>query len=149
VPDFAVPADVEARRAVDEDTVRDSLTVSDEAFGDAASSERVAWSLQEVRRGLVDDTVGRVVSYVDEQPAGTGGWTLAGAVCRLWGGATRSALRGRGAYRAALATRLEIARAAGATLGLTHGVVDTSSPILTRLGFVRYGETRVLILDAP
>ena len=149
VPDFAVPEDVEARRAVDEETVRDSLTVSDEAFGDAASSERVAWSLREVQRGLEDDTVGRVVSYVDGQPAGTGGWTLAGPVCRLWGGATRSALRGRGAYRAALATRLEIARAAGATLGLTHGVVDTSSPILARLGFVRYGETRVLILDAP
>ncbi len=149
VPDFAVPEDVEARRAVDEETVRDSLTVSDEAFGDAASSERVAWSLREVQRGLEDDTVGRVVSYVDGQPAGTGGWTLAGPVCRLWGGATRSALRGRGAYRAALTTRLEIARAAGATLGLTHGVVDTSSPILARLGFVRYGETRVLILDAP
>jgi hypothetical protein len=149
VPDFAVPQDVEARRAVDEQTVRDSLTVSDEAFGDAASSERVAWSLREVQRGLVDDTVGRVVSYVDGQPAGTGGWTLAGPVCRLWGGATRRALRGRGAYRAALAGRLEIARSAGATLGLTHGVVDTSSPILTRLGFVRYGETRVLVLDAP
>jgi len=149
VPDFAVPPDVEGRRAVDEETVRDSLTVSDEAFGDAASPERVAWSLREVQRGLVDDTVGRVVSYVDGQPAGTGGWTLAGPVCRLWGGATRSDLRGRGAYRAALATRLEIARSAGATLGLTHGVVDTSSPILTRLGFVRYGETRVLILNAP
>jgi hypothetical protein len=148
-PDVAVPPGVEARRAVDEETVRDSLTVSDEAFGDAASSERVAWSLREVQRGLVDDSVGRVVSYVDGQPAGTGGWTLAGPVCRLWGGATRRALRGRGAYRAALAGRLEIARSAGATLGLTHGVVDTSSPILTRLGFVRYGETRVLVLDAP
>lgn len=149
VPDFAVPTDVEARRAVDAETVRDSLTVSDEAFGDAASSERVAWALREVQRGLVDDTVGRVVSYVDAQPAGTGGWTLVGPVCRLWGGATRTALRGRGAYRAALTARLEIARAAGATLGLTHGVVETSSPILTRLGFVRYGETRVLVLDAP
>ena len=149
VPDFAVPEDVETRRAVDEETVRDSLTVSDEAFGDATSSERVAWSLREMQRGLVDDSVGRVVSYVDGQPAGTGGWTLAGPVCRLWGGATHSARRGRGAYRAALATRLEIAHAAGATLGLTHGVVDTSSPILARLGFVRYGETQVLILDAP
>ena len=111
-------------------------------------SERVAWSLRELQRGARGRPVGRVVSYVDGQPAGTGGWTLAGPVCRLWGGATHSALRGRGAYRAALATRLEIARAAGATLGLSHGGVETSAPILARLGFARYGETRGPLLDA-
>ena len=55
--------------------------------------------------------------------------------------------RGRGAYRAVLDARLRTARAAGATLGLTHGVVDTSSPILRRIGFTRHGEERVLVLD--
>ena len=81
-----------------------------------------------------------MVAYVDGQPAGTGGWTLAGPVCRLWGGATHSALRGRGAYRAVLAERLRMARAAGATLGLSLGRVETSAPILRGLGFTRYGE---------
>ena len=49
--------------------------------------------------------------------------------------------------RAVLAERLRIARAVGATLGLTHGRVDTSSPILRRIGFTRYGEQRQLVLD--
>ena len=72
-----------------------------------------------------------------------------GGVCRLWGGGTHRSLRGRGAYRAVLAARLTAAHAAGATLALTHGVVDTSSPILRRIGFTRYGEERTLVLDLP
>jgi len=52
--------------------------------------------------------------------------------------------------RAGLETeRLRIATAAGATLALTKGAVDTSGPILTRAGFVRYGEERVLALHVP
>ena len=43
--------------------------------------------------------------------------------------------------------RLRIALAVGATLGLTHGRVDTSSPIVRRIGFTRYGEQRQLVLD--
>jgi GNAT superfamily N-acetyltransferase len=107
----------------------------------------VAEGLAEVCRGLDDDSGGRFIAYVDGEPAGVGGWTLAGDVCRLWGGGTHSAFRGRGAYRAVLEARLRTARAAGATLGLTHGVVGTSSPILRRIGFTRYGETRQLAVD--
>jgi len=44
---------------------------------------------------------------------------------------------------------LAAARAAGASLALTHGIVDTSSPILRRIGFTRYGEERTLVLDLP
>jgi hypothetical protein len=68
-------------------------------------------------------------------------------VCRLWGGATHSDVRGRGAYRAVLAERLRRARAAGATLGLSLGRVETSAPILRGLGFTRYGEAREVLLD--
>jgi hypothetical protein len=46
-----------------------------------------------------------------------------------------------------LRARLDIAVRAGATLALTHGRVDTSSPILRRLGFHRYGEQRQLVID--
>ena len=145
---------VEVRRVVDEAGVRDLLPLVAEAFGETLADggptdEQVDVSLEEVVRGLGDDSVGRVVAYVDGQPASTGGWTMAGPVCRLWGGGTRSDLRRRGAYRAVLAERLRIGTARGATLALTHGAVDTSSPILTRAGFVRYGEERVLDLDQP
>ena len=148
VPDLAVPDDVEVRRVTDAQTVRDAIVVGNDAFGgEEPTDEQVASSLAEVERGLDDDSGGRWVAYVDGRPAGTGGYTLADDVCRLWGGGTHSTLRGRGAYRAVLAARLDTARAAGATLALTHGVVDTSSPILRRIGFTRYGEERTLVLD--
>ena len=141
-------ADVEVRRATDEQTVRDAIVIGNDAFGgEEPTAEQVATALAEVERGLADDSGGRWVAYVDGRPAGTGGYTLADDVCRLWGGGTAQHLRGRGAYRAVLDARLAAARAAGATLALTHGVVDTSSPILRRIGFTRYGEERTLVLD--
>ncbi|MEO7754498.1 MAG: GNAT family N-acetyltransferase [Terracoccus sp.] len=151
VPDLAVPTDVEVRRVTDEQTLRDVHTVSDDAFGATApvTRDQLREGLAEIARGFDDDSVGRFVAYVDGRPAGCGGWTLAGEVCRLWGGATHTDVRGRGAYRAVLAARLETAAVAGATLGLTHGRVETSSPILRRIGFVRYGEERTLRLDLP
>jgi len=148
LPDLAVPDDVEVRRVTDAETVRDAIVVGNDAFGgEDPTDEQVASSLAEVEHGLADDSGGRWVAYVDGRPAGTGGYTLADDVCRLWGGGTHSSWRGRGAYRAVLDARLRTARAAGATLGLTHGVVDTSSPILRRIGFTRHGEERVLVLD--
>jgi hypothetical protein len=144
-PDFGTPPDVEVRRVSDRETVADMLEVTADGFGqpDVAPERHIA-ALNEARRGLEDDSVGILVSYVDGQPASTGGWTLAGPVCRLWGGATHTRFRRRGAYRAVLAQRLRVTQARGATLGLTHGVVDTSSPILTGLGFARYGEERIV-----
>lgn len=145
---------VTVRRVVDEAGIRDALPVAAEAFGEplpegGVSDEQVDADLAEVSRGLADDSVGRVVAYVDGRPAATGGWTLAGPVCRLWGAGTRSDLRRRGAYRAVLMERLRIGAAAGATLALSRGALDTSAPILRRVGFVGYGEERVLVLDGP
>jgi hypothetical protein len=148
LPDFGVPPGVEVRRVDSEGTARDHFSVSNDAFGyPPAPPELVKHNLAEMQAGLQDDSGGEVVAYVDRQPAGTGGWTLAGPVCRLWGGSTHSGLRGRGAYRAVLAQRLRIARSAGATLGLTHGKVETSAPILRRLGFSRFGEERVVAFE--
>lgn len=149
LPDFGVPPGVTVASVTDEATLRDAYRVSGDAFGgEEVTDERVATDLEELRTGLVEGPVGRVVAYVDGQPAGTGGWTLAGRVCRLWGGATHTALRGRGAYRAVLAERLRLAQAAGATLGLSHGRVETSGPILRGLGFTKYGEEREVRLDS-
>jgi hypothetical protein len=148
LPDFAEPPDVSVRAVTDEATMRDALLVSSDAFpGERLTDERVATDLEELRAGLPEGPVGRVVSYVDGRPAATGGWTLVGPVARLWGGATHTELRGRGAYRAVLAERLRLARAAGATLGLSLGRRETSSPILQGLGFTAYGEQREVLLD--
>ena len=148
LPDFDVPPEVTVREVTDEATLRDAHAVSTDAFGGGSpTDEQIATDLEELRTGLPEGPVGRVVSYVDGRPAGTGGWTLVGPVARLWGGATHTDLRGRGAYRAVLAERLRLARAAGATLGLSLGRVETSSPILRGLGFGWYGEQREVLLD--
>jgi GNAT superfamily N-acetyltransferase len=148
LPDFGVPDDVVVRRVADEETVRDLLVVSNDAFHEPPPTpELVEHSLAELQAGLKDDSGGRVIAYLNDRPASTGGWTLDGEVCRLWGGATHSELRGRGAYRAVLTERLRLARAAGATLALTFGRVATASPILTTLGFRRYGDERFVLLN--
>jgi hypothetical protein len=147
LPDLHVPDDIVVRRVTDESTLRDAQVVGDDAFGGTEAEHPLDEALAEIRGGLDDDSSGRFVAYLDGRPAGSGGWTLRGPVCRLWGGSTHSSLRGRGAYRAVLDARLRVARAAGATLGLTHGIIDTSSPILRGVGFTRYGEERQLVLD--
>lgn len=72
-------------------------------------------------------------------PAGTGGFTLVGPVARFWGAAVVPAARGRGVYRGLVASRLRTAAERGATLALVHAS-PTSSPILQRLGFEKFGE---------
>ena len=81
--------------------------------------------------------------------AGTGGFTLVGPVARFWGAAVVPAARGRGVYRALVASRLRAAAARGATLALVHAG-PASSPILQRLGFVKFGERRTfrVVVDA-
>ena len=144
-PDFRVPDDVTVRRVLDEESLRDLYTVDRDAFGSAEpTAEQIADGLRELEAGRDDDSVGRFVAYIEGSPAGPGGWGIVDGVCRLWGGCTHSSWRGRGAYRAVLEARLTTAAAAGATVGLTPGVVNTSSPILRRLGFERYGEEREL-----
>lgn len=80
---------------------------------------------------------------------GTGGFTLVGPVARFWGAAVVPAARGRGVYRALVASRLRAAAAREATLALVHAG-PASSPILQRLGFVKFGERRTfrVVVDA-
>jgi GNAT superfamily N-acetyltransferase len=64
------------------------------------------------------------------------GWTrLHGTFASLFGGSTLKEHRGRGVYRAMLASRLEEARRRGASFALVDAR-PMSRPILERLGFV-------------
>ncbi len=84
----------------------------------------------------------RVVGAVEGVPCTTGGMTLVDDVARLWAGVTLPEFRGRGGYRAVLAERLRVARERGATMGLVKGRVETSAPILRRLGFDVFDDER-------
>jgi GNAT superfamily N-acetyltransferase len=80
--------------------------------------------------------------HLDGEPASSGGCTLNGEVAQLWGAVTLPAFRRRGSYRAVLAERLRLARDHGIELALVKGRVETSGPILLRVGFTDYGEER-------
>lgn len=85
---------------------------------------------------------GSFVAIVDGRSVASGGFSLAGPVARLWGGGVVAAARGRGVYRALVASRLEVAASRGATLAIVHAQ-PTSSPTLQRIGFGKYGERRL------
>lgn len=89
---------------------------------------------------------GGFLAYRDQMSAGTGGFTLVGDVARFWGAAVVPAMRGRGVYRALVHARLAGSASRGATLALVHAG-RTSSPILQRLGFVKYGQRRTISID--
>jgi len=78
-----------------------------------------------------------VVAYVDGQPVSGGRVDLDPGVefAGLFGGVTLPGHRGRGLYRATVARRAELARAAGYRW-LYVDALPTSRPILERLGFV-------------
>ena len=88
--------------------------------------------------------VAGVDSHGSLEPAGAGGYTLEGEVARMWGGAVLPAHRGRGVYRALIVARLHDARRRGASLGLVHAETATSSPLLQRMGFRKFGERAII-----
>ncbi|WP_030437728.1 GNAT family N-acetyltransferase [Actinoplanes subtropicus] len=85
---------------------------------------------------------GHVLVYDGDRAIGAAGLTMAGTVARLWGGGVIPEARGRGAYRAMVAARLKYAVERGATVAVVKGRIETSGPILRRLGFEVYGQER-------
>jgi len=120
---------------------------------EVSSYERVAefertsargWAYPDPSASAIEDAYRRLspgwfLGYSDGQPAGAAGFALVGVVARLWGGAVIPAMRGRGVYRDLVAYRLATATARGATLALVHAA-PSSSPILQRLAFRKFGE---------
>ena len=86
---------------------------------------------------LSDPDLGVFVAYRAGAPVAGGrvdrvpGRSFAG----LWGGGTVPEFRGRGIYRALVAARADFARARGARFLMVEALVDTSRPILERIGF--------------
>ena len=128
---------IEVREVRDAATLHDADLVSREVWGGEPPGEDLEQRLDRLTGDAPRET--RVVAYLDGRPVATAGSALAGEVARLWGGATRVAHRGRGAYRATLAARLRLAAERGATLGMVRAVTTTSAPILHRLGFTGHG----------
>lgn len=148
LPRLDPPPGLELREATDLATMRDALLVEAEAFESESevTDERAARSLAETDYSAGGPPRGRFVAYAAGIPVASAGWTQAGEVLRLWGAGTTLAARGTGAYRAVLDQRLRRGQDLGCVFAVTTGRVATSSPILQRNGFRRYGERRVLKL---
>jgi len=114
--------------------------VADAAFGrpSARSAEEMAVDLRACTEG---GRVHRFVGYVDGVPVASGGLTAFPdtGFGFLWAGGVVPGARGRGAYLAVLAARIERARALGLREVGLYAKQDTSSPILAALGFGRHG----------
>jgi len=138
--DLAVPDDVEVREVDGPETLRDYDRIGVEVFGGTLRSED---ELRSDLASLLDG--GRdplLVAYRDGVALGTGGYSVAGEVLRLWGGAVVPEARRTGVYRAVLDHRLRAGRARGCRVALVKGRVETSAPVLRRAGFAPYGEER-------
>ena len=146
-----VPAGVTARVVDDEASLRAAWAVDVDVwgYGPPPDDAGVAAEIAEACTPVADREAFRCLALVDGVPAATGGCTRAGEVARLWGAGTRSALRGRGAYRALVAHRIAVAQDLGATLALVKGRVGTSAPILRRLGFTVFGQERLHVVRLP
>ena len=60
---------------------------------------------------------------------------MADHVVRLWGTATLPELRRRGGYRSLVGARLQEGHSRGANLAIVTARVETSGPILQKMGF--------------
>ncbi|NUS22818.1 MAG: GNAT family N-acetyltransferase [Streptomyces sp.] len=137
-----------AEMAVREPVLPDGVTLrrvtADADIRRIAAMESAVWGQD--RGWLADDLIGRVATAPDEiafHVAEADGEVVSAAwlafragtdFASLWGGSTLAAWRGRGIYRALVATRAALA----ATRGVTYLHVDASddsAPILRRLGF--------------
>jgi GNAT superfamily N-acetyltransferase len=142
------PPEIRVEVVRDEQGLRDARLVRQEVWpSPEPTPEQWARDLTEASIPWGERPGFQVIAYLGDEPASIGACTRSGEVARLFGAATRPHLRGRGAYRATVRARLDLSRELGATLGLVRGRMETSAPVLTRLGFASYGEEPLLALD--
>ena len=130
-PPYDPPLGVEVREVTDADGVADLVAVSNAAFG-----REEPWRLAQLIDRLEDPTQALFVAYDNGRPVSSGRLELAPgkAFAGLYGGGTVPDYQGRGAYRALVAARGAVAMSHGCRF-LTVDALETSRPILERLGF--------------
>jgi GNAT superfamily N-acetyltransferase len=137
---------VEIRSAGDEAGLRDFVTANGAAFG---HSDHPFQKIDVLLPRLADGSLVIHVAYAEGQPISGGRLVLmpGSAFAGLYGGGTDPAWRGRGVYRALVATRAAEARARGVRY-LTVDARETSWPILERLGFQALAQVTGWVLRA-
>jgi GNAT superfamily N-acetyltransferase len=108
-----------------------AVRVSREAF-----VPRPGWDLAEYLPRLGTPSFAVFLASMDGQPASAGQLELpeGRTFASIWGGGTAPEFRGVGVYRGLVAARAKFARARGYRY-LTQDALETSRPILERIGF--------------
>jgi ribosomal protein S18 acetylase RimI-like enzyme len=139
------PDGVTLREVADTEGVNLLIDVHERVFG--VDESRLRRSLL-ARLGDSPATVGLVIALAGDEPVCSArvefpaGSDFAG----LWGGGTVPEWRGRGIYRALVASRAAMAAARGYRY-LQVDALPASQPILTRLGFIPLARTTPYIWD--
>jgi GNAT superfamily N-acetyltransferase len=134
LPDqMRLPVQADVRRLEPGNPLDDILTIENEVWGTDHSS-----LVGHLKRTLDEhsELISIYVAYVDGAPA-SAGWIEfypGKPVAGLWGGSTRAVFRGKGLYKALLASRAQEALQRGVSY-LTVDASPMSRPILERLGF--------------
>jgi GNAT superfamily N-acetyltransferase len=142
-PIATVPADV--RRAASEQDVHDHLAVTDAVFQDGDADR-----LTKTYLALLDDPhFALFTAYEEGVPVASArlesgpGRQFGG----LFGGGVRADYRGRGLYRALVQARADEGRRLGLSY-LSTEALETSRPILERMGFVALAREVTWVLPA-
>ena len=131
LPVVALEEDMVVERVRDSSGLAGAMAASEEAFGTGQG-----WRPDDPARWLQDPDSVVFLARAHGTPIASArlevpeGHQFAG----LWGGGTSPAYRGRGVYRALVVARAELARERGFRF-LTVDALETSRPILERLGF--------------
>ena len=134
---------ISVRRVTTIQGLRDWYRVLNLAFGESIDHNAAELAAQLEVLVAPEERSQGFVAYDDvtEQPISAGDLRLYPALGfgYLLAGCTVPEARGRGAYSALLAHRIEVARRRGIGLVGLYAIVATSAPIVERLGFVRHG----------
>ena len=118
-----------------------------DALADVFAVQQPVWQVdfsdlqQRLARDLTEDPEHLKIfaGYVDEQPVSSA-WVYfypGSQFASMWGGSTLPAYRKQGFYTALISVRLRAIQEFGARFATVDAQLDTSKPILERLGFVR------------
>ena len=143
VDSFAPKAasEVVVRRIVNEKLLRDCWKVAEVAFGTARNYTDDDAVVELGQCSAEDAQVQRFVAYLGDRPVCSGGMSVFPSLgfALLWAGGTVPSARGRGAYSAVVAARMERAAQRDIPFVGLYAREDSSSPIVGAQGFENVG----------
>jgi hypothetical protein len=128
-----------------------TVSLTEDKLDEWVDAAVAGWDSPETYRASLREDVLRVVregsetlqyfaAIVDEKVVGTGVLRICSRSGHLLGSSVRPDYRGRGVYKSLVVSRARVAHGLGLQLVTTHGMKNTSAPILKQIGFRQYSK---------